>query len=59
MSFLLVITSPIINIIWVLLIIAEFISHIINNATLSKKWQTLLEKIFKMHYNGWGYVLYA
>lgn len=47
MRFLLVVTSPIVNIIWVLLVVVEFISRSINNARLSKKWQTLVENIFK------------
>ena len=47
MGFLLIVTSPIINVVWVLLIVIEFISRIINNTRLSKKWQTLVEGIFK------------
>lgn len=47
MRFLLVVTSPIVNIIWLLLVIVEFISRIINNALLSKKWKTLIERLFK------------
>ena len=47
MRFLLVVTSPIINVVWLLLIVVEFISRMINNASLSKKWQTLIERIFK------------
>lgn len=47
MRFLLVVTSPIVNVVWLLLIVVEFISRMINNASLGKKWQTLIERIFK------------
>jgi len=47
MRFLLVITSPIVNIIWLVLVVIEFISRVINNAELSKKWKTIVERFFK------------
>jgi hypothetical protein len=47
MRFLLVITSPIVNIVWLLLVVIEFISRIINNARLSSKWKTFIERVFK------------
>jgi len=47
MRFLLVVTSPIVNIIWLLLIISEFISKLIYKSKLSKRWQRLIEGLFK------------
>lgn len=46
-GFLLIVTSPIVNIVWVILVVIEFISRIINNAILSEKWKILVERVFK------------
>ena len=47
MRFFLVVTLPIVNILWILLIIVEFISKLIYNAKLSKKWKFTIERLFK------------